>query len=64
MTSRASAFDLEGVYQGLDAAEAACRPEWAALLDAIAAARAVADAMRDVTDPRRQDVGPVMETSA
>jgi len=25
---------LEAVYEGLDAAEAACRPEWAALLAA------------------------------
>ena len=50
MTTRADAFDLEAVYQGLDAAEAGCRREWPALLDAIAKARAVADALRGEAD--------------
>jgi len=42
MTDRSSEADLEAVYEGLDAAEAACRPEWPALLAAIAQARATA----------------------
>lgn len=39
--------DLEAVYEGLGSAEAACRREWPGLRDAIAKARAVADALRD-----------------
>ena len=46
MTDRSTQADLEAVYEGLDAAEAACRPEWPALLAAIAQARAAADALR------------------
>lgn len=62
MTSRAREADLEAVYEGLDAAEAACRPEWPALLDAIAKARAVADDVRCQADapagPGRRSVVP------
>jgi hypothetical protein len=54
MTDRSSQADLEAVYEGLDAAEAACRPEWPALLAAIAQARATADARRGQPDPLRE----------
>ena len=50
MTDRSSLADLEAVYEGLDAAEAACRPEWPALLAAIAQARAAADTRRGQAD--------------
>jgi len=50
MTDRSSQADLEAVYEGLDAAEAACRPEWPALLAAIAQARAAAQTRRGQAD--------------
>lgn len=39
--------DLEAVYEGLDSVVAACQRGWPGLRDAIAKARAVADALRD-----------------
>jgi len=50
MTDRSSQADLEAVYEGLDAAEAACRREWVAIRVAIAQARAAADALRGKAD--------------
>jgi len=58
---RQHAADLEAVYEGLDAAEAACQRGWPDLRDAIAKARAVADALRfDPNFPReRLRAGPL-----
>lgn len=54
MTDRSSQADLETVYEGLDAAETACRREWVAIRVAIAQARATADAQRGQADPLRE----------